>query len=95
MGTPTTWRDCRLGTAALEALEFIVGKGANRIRAVPFHSIRSSGNLRRSSSGRWRERRPALIQFAHSTNINSVRYSARGLRRTSRLVVGIHLEIRL
>jgi hypothetical protein len=73
----------------------MVGKGANRIRAVPFHSIRSSGNLRPSPSGRWREMRPALIQFAHSPNINSVRYIARRLRRTSRLVRGVKLEIRL
>jgi hypothetical protein len=60
MGTPTTFRDYRLSSAALEITELMVGKVANRIRVVPFHRILPSGNLRLSPSGRWRERRPVL-----------------------------------
>jgi hypothetical protein len=95
MGTPTTWRDCRLGTAALERSELMVGKGANRIRALRFHSILLLGNRKRSPCGRWPERRPALIQLAHSPIINYVRSIADELTRPSRLVVGVQLEIRL
>jgi hypothetical protein len=54
MGTPTTWRDCRLGSSALERSELMVGKGSNRISAVTFHIIQSSGTRRRSPFGRWR-----------------------------------------
>jgi hypothetical protein len=46
MGIPTKWRDCRLGSAALERSELIVRKGAYRIRAVPFQNIRYSGKPR-------------------------------------------------
>jgi hypothetical protein len=89
MGTPTTFRDYCLSSAALEETELIVGKGANRIRAIQIHSIRSSSNRRLSPSGRWRERRPALSRFAHCPIINSVRFIAVELKRPSRLVVGV------
>jgi hypothetical protein len=56
----------------MEITELMVVKGANRINVFLFHSIRSSFTRRRSPSGRWRERRPALIQFAQSSTINSV-----------------------
>jgi hypothetical protein len=69
MGSPTTLRDYRLISAAMEVTELIVGKVANRIRAVPIHSFPSSGNLRLSPSGRWREKRPALSRFAPSPTI--------------------------
>jgi hypothetical protein len=65
----------------------MVEKSANRIRAVPFHSIRSLGTRRLSPSGRWLKMRPALIQFAHSPTINSFCFIAGDLRRTSRRVV--------
>jgi hypothetical protein len=48
-------------------------KGANRIRAVPFQSIRSSGTRRHSPFGWWRETSTALSLFAPSPKINSVR----------------------
>jgi hypothetical protein len=73
MENPTTRRYCHLGSVALERTELIVEKCTHRIRAGPFHSIRSSGTRRLSPSGRWRERRPALSQFAQSTTINLVR----------------------
>jgi hypothetical protein len=69
MGTPTTWCDCSLRSDALEKTELMVWTGANRIRAVLFHSIRSSRKRRLSQSGRWRERRPALSRFAPSLTI--------------------------
>jgi hypothetical protein len=71
----------------------MVGKFANRISAVPFHSILSSGNCRLSPSGRWHERRKDLIQFAQSPAINSVRSIASELRNPSRRVVGVQVEI--
>jgi hypothetical protein len=94
MGTPTTWCECRLISALLERTKLMVGKGAICIRAVPFHSIRSSGMRRLSPSGPWCERRPALGRFAASPTINSVRSIACQLRRPSRRVVGVQLEIR-
>jgi hypothetical protein len=42
MGTPNTWRDCRLSSGALDRTELILGKCANRIIVVPLHSIQSS-----------------------------------------------------
>jgi hypothetical protein len=63
MGTPNAWRDCGLSSAELERTELMVGKSANRIRAVSVHSIRLSGTRRLSPSGRWRERLPALSRF--------------------------------
>jgi hypothetical protein len=81
MGTPTTFSYNRLSPSALEESELMVGKCANRIRSFPFHSIRASGTSRRWQFGRRRERRPALIQFAHSPTINSVRSIAGDLRR--------------
>jgi hypothetical protein len=41
----------------------MVVMGAKLIRAVTFHSIRTSVIRRLSPSGRWRERRPALSRF--------------------------------
>jgi hypothetical protein len=73
----------------------MVGKNANRIRAVPFQGIRSSGTRRLSPSGRWRERRPALSRFAPSPPINSVRYIAGVLKRPSRRAFGVKMEIRI
>jgi hypothetical protein len=35
MGTPTTWCDCSLCSAALERTELMVRKCANRFRAFP------------------------------------------------------------
>jgi hypothetical protein len=81
MGTPTTWRDCSLSSAALVRIELIVGKSANRIRAFNFHSIRLSGIRRLSPLGRWRETRTELRLFAPSPTINSVVYFACELRR--------------
>jgi hypothetical protein len=71
----------------------MVGKGANSIRVVPFHSIMSSGIRRLSNSGRWRERRPAMCRFVPSPTNNTVRSNACELRRTSRGVVGVQLDI--
>jgi hypothetical protein len=73
----------------------MVVKSANRIRAFRIHSILSFGTRRPSPFGPWRERRPALIQFAHSPTINSVRSIAGELKRPSRRVVGLKLDIRL
>jgi hypothetical protein len=95
MGTPTTFRDFLLSSAALEETELIVGNCANRIRAVPLHSIRSSSIRRLSPSGRWYERRPALSRFAPSPKTNSVRSIAGELRSPSRRVVVVQLEIRI
>jgi hypothetical protein len=95
MGTPNTWRDCRLGSDALERAELMVRNSANRIRTVPFHSIRSSGRRRLSTSGGWRERCLALRRFTSSPTINSDRSIAIELRRPSKRVVEIKLEIRL
>jgi hypothetical protein len=39
MGTPTTFREKSLSSAAVEKIELMVAKRANRIRVVPFHSI--------------------------------------------------------
>jgi hypothetical protein len=52
MENPTTWRDCRLSLPALDRSELMVGSGANRIRAIHFHSIRScaSSDARHSAS---------------------------------------------
>jgi hypothetical protein len=66
MATPTTFSDYGRSSAALQTNELMVGKCANGIREFLFHSIRSSGTRRFSPSGRWRERRLALIRFAHS-----------------------------
>jgi hypothetical protein len=95
MGTPTTWRDCCLTSPALDRNELMVGKCANRISVVHFQSIRSSGNLRVSPTGRYRERRPGLSQFVPSPTINSVRSIAYELRLPSHRVVGVQLEIRI
>jgi hypothetical protein len=84
MGTSTTWCDCSLRSAALERNELMDGKGANRIIAVPFHSIRSSGSRRLSPTGRCRERRPALSRFIPSPTINSVHSIAASLKFTRR-----------
>jgi hypothetical protein len=46
MENPTTWRYCRLSYPELDRTELMVVKGANGIRAVHFHSIRSSGTRR-------------------------------------------------
>jgi hypothetical protein len=70
VGNPTTWFDCTLSSATLERTELILGNCANHIRAVPFTSIRFSGNRRFSPSGRWREMRPALSRFAPSPPSN-------------------------
>jgi hypothetical protein len=95
MGTPTTWRDCSLRSGALERIELMLGNCANRIRACPFHSIRSSVNRRHSQTGRWGVRRPALSRFTPSPKFNSVRSNAGELRRPSHPVVGVQLENRL
>jgi hypothetical protein len=95
MGTPNTWRECGLGSAALERAELMVGKFANRIRTVPFQSIRSSGTRRLTRSGGWRERRLALGRSAPSPNINSVRSIAVELRRPSFRVFEFKVGIRL
>jgi hypothetical protein len=95
MGTPSTWRDCSLSTAALEGTELMVGKCAIRIRVVHFHSIRLSGTRRNSPSGRWRERLPDLRRFAPSPTIKSVRCIPGELRRPSRSVVEVQLKIRI
>jgi hypothetical protein len=84
MENPTTWFYYRLNSPALDRTELMVGKVANSIRAVHFHSIRSSGSHRLSPTGRCRESRPALSQFVPSPTINSVRSIACELRRTSR-----------
>jgi hypothetical protein len=65
MGTPNTWRDYSLISAALERTELMV-RCANIIRAFLYHIIRSSGTRRLSPSGRWPEMRPALSQLVHS-----------------------------
>jgi hypothetical protein len=95
MGTPTTRRDSRLSSAALEVSELIEGKGSNRVRAVPFQRIRSSVTRTHLPSGRWRERRHAVNQFAHSPNISSDLSIARELRCPSRRVDVVQLEILL
>jgi hypothetical protein len=95
MGTQTTFSDYRLKSATLEKTELMVGKCANRIRVVPFHTIQSSVNCRLSPSDRWRERRAALSRFAPSTTINSVRSIAGELRRPVCRVFEVQLEIRL
>jgi hypothetical protein len=81
MGTPTRFRGYCLRSAALKETELMVGKCAKRIRAVTFHSIRSSGTRRLSPSGRWCEMRPALSRFNPSPSINTDRYIAFELRR--------------
>jgi hypothetical protein len=63
MENPTTWRYCLVRSPALDRTELMVGNGANIIRAVHFHSIRSSGTLRLSLTGGCRERCPGLSQF--------------------------------
>jgi hypothetical protein len=95
MGTPTTFRDYRLSSAALDKTELMVENGANRIRVTHIYSIRSSGNRRFSPSARWRERRRALGRFARSPSINSVRSIAGEVRRRSCSVFGVQLDIRL
>jgi hypothetical protein len=95
MGTPTTWRDCRLTSPALNRNELMVGKCANRIRAVHFHRIRSSGNHPLWPTGRCRERRPGLSQFLPSNTINSVRSIACELRCPSTRVIAVQMEIHL
>jgi hypothetical protein len=72
MENPTTWRYCRLSSPA-HRTELIVGKDVNRIRAVQFHKIRSSGTRRQSPFARCRETRTALSRFAPSPKIISVR----------------------
>jgi hypothetical protein len=94
MGTPTMCRDCSLSSAALERIELMVGKGANRIRADPFHIIRFSGTRRLSPFGRWLETRTALRRFDPSPTINSVSSYAGELRRASSRVVEVQMEIR-
>jgi hypothetical protein len=93
MATPTTFSDYRHSSAALEKTELIVGKCANGIRAVQIHTILSSGTRRFSTSGRWRERRPATIPFAPSPTINSVRYIAGELTLPSPRIVAVQLMI--
>jgi hypothetical protein len=66
MGTPTTFSDYSQSSATLERTGLMLGKGSNRIRMFPFHSISSSVTLRLSPPRRRRERRPALIRFAPS-----------------------------
>jgi hypothetical protein len=66
MENPTTLRYCRLSSPVFDRTELIVGKRANRIKAVHFHSIRSSGTRRHSLICRCRERRPALSRFTPS-----------------------------
>jgi hypothetical protein len=95
MGTKNMWPEFRLGSVALERRELIVGKGANRIRAVPFHSIRSSVTRTLLPSGRWREGRPALSRFSPSPPIYSFRSIPGELRRPSCRVFDFQLEIRL
>jgi hypothetical protein len=73
MGIPTTWRDCSLSSAALERIELMVGKCANRIRGFPFHGIRYSGTRQLWPFARWCKTRTALSSFAPSPKINSVR----------------------
>jgi hypothetical protein len=73
MGTPTTLHDCSLSSNALERTEFLVVKGANRIRDYPIHNIRASGNRRHLPSCMWRDMSPALMQFSPCPTINSVR----------------------
>jgi hypothetical protein len=95
MGNPTTWHDCSLSPEALERTELMVGMAANRIRALPFQSLRSLITRRLSPSGRWGEMRPALSHFTPSHTINSVRSIAGDLKTSSRGVVGVQLENRL
>jgi hypothetical protein len=72
----------------------MMGKGVNRCKAVPIHSIRSSGIRRHSPSGRWLWRRPVMRRLTPSPTIYSVRSLAGELRRNSRRVVGVQLDIR-
>jgi hypothetical protein len=95
MGSLTTGHDCSLSPSALERTKLMVGKGAYRLRAVPSHSIRSSGSRRFFPSCWLRERRPALMQFAQSSTMNSVRSIAGELRRPSCHVFSVQLEIRV
>jgi hypothetical protein len=81
MGTPTTWRNCSLTSAAMERIELMVGKFANRIRAFPFHRTRLPGARSHSLFGRWREMPTALRRFTPSPTINSVLSVAGDLRR--------------
>jgi hypothetical protein len=94
MGTPTTWRDSLLSSAALKRTELIIRKSEISIRESKFHSILSSRNCRLSPSVWWRERRPATSRFAPSPTINSVRYIAGDLRRPSPRIVPVQIEIR-
>jgi hypothetical protein len=64
MENPTTWRSCRLSSPTFDRTGLMVGKRANRIKAVHLHSIRSSGTLRLSPTGRWREMRTNLRMIA-------------------------------
>jgi hypothetical protein len=95
MENPTTWRYCRLSSPDLDRTELIVGKVVNRIRAVLFQSIRSSGTRRQSPFARWRETRTALSRFAPSPKIISVRLIAGDLGPIPRSVVGFQTEIRI
>jgi hypothetical protein len=65
MGSPTRFIDYCLSSSALAESELMVGKVANRIRAVPFPSIRASSTRRISPFGRRRESRPALFHLGH------------------------------
>jgi hypothetical protein len=94
MDNTTTWCYCRLSSPALNRIEFMVGKGANSFRAVHLHSIWSSGSRQLSPNGRCRERRPALSHFVPSPSNHSLRSIVCELRRTSRRVVGLQLDIR-
>jgi hypothetical protein len=90
--TPTTRRDGRLSSPAMERTEFIVGEGVKRHRALRVSRHRPEGESRQVHDDRMLWTKTALMHFAYYTTINSVISNAAELRLHSRHVVGVAIE---
>jgi hypothetical protein len=95
MGTPTTWRDCSLSSAALERTEFYGGKvfEAHQSCPLPHHPVIGQSPALTVWPMALEASPPELVRSLPT--IKLVRSIARELRRPSSCFVGDQLEIRI
>jgi hypothetical protein len=95
MGSPTTWRECSLSSAALERTEFDGGKECQAHQSGPIsqHPVIGQSPALTVWPLALDASRPESVRSLPT--IKSVRSIANELRRPSSCVVGVQLEIRI
>jgi hypothetical protein len=92
--TPTTRRDVRLSSAAMERSDWMVGEGANRLRAGRISRHQPEGKSRRKPDDWMLWNGTALMRFAPFPTISSVSSKAAELRLHSHHALGYPMENR-